>query len=159
MPESAHQLPIRHTPHTKGAIITPRRYQTAIRRKGNTGDPIRVPFEGAHQRTIRHTPQLDGAIPTPPDAINLPSGEKATLLTSPVCPLRVRTNAPSETRHNLMVRSPLPDAIKLPSGEKATLKTISECPLASTRCQGDLAQMRATPSPTPATATSSRSTS
>jgi hypothetical protein len=75
---------------------------------------------GLHQRPIRHTPQLDGAIP-PPDASKLPSGEKATLVTQSVCPVRVATNAPSDTRHNRMVRSQLPDASKLPSGEKATL--------------------------------------
>jgi hypothetical protein len=127
--EGAHQRPIRHTPQLDGGIPTPRRQQTAIRRKGNAVDSIRVPCEGAHQRPIRHTPQLDGGIPTPRrqqtairrkgNAVDIPS----------VCPVRVRTNAPSDTRHNLMVASPLPDAIKLPSGEKATLLTLYVCPV------------------------------
>jgi hypothetical protein len=58
-----------------------------------------------------------------PDASKRPSGENDTLKTVFVCPVRVRTNEPSETRHNLMVPSLLPDASKLPSGENDTLKT------------------------------------
>ena len=43
--------------------------------------------------------------------------------------VRVRTSEPSETRHNLMVPSPLPDASKLPSGENDTLQTTPVCPV------------------------------
>jgi hypothetical protein len=41
---------------------------------------------------------------------------------------RVRTNAPSDMRHNLTEPSPLPDASHAPSGEKATLETALLCP-------------------------------
>jgi len=64
-----------------------------------------------------------------PDASKRPSGENDTLSTQFVCPVRVRTNEPSDTRHNLMVLSTLPDASKLPSGENDTLKTVPVCPV------------------------------
>ena len=64
-----------------------------------------------------------------PDASKRPSGENDTLKTESVCPVRVRTNEPSATRHNLMVLSQLPDASKLPSDENDTLVTQSVCPL------------------------------
>ena len=38
-----------------------------------------------------------------PDASKRPSGENDTLSTPSVCPVSVRTNEPSDTRHNLMV--------------------------------------------------------
>ena len=64
-----------------------------------------------------------------PDASKRPSGENDTLKTANVCPVRVRTNAPSETRLNLMVLSKLPDASKRPSGENDMLVTVFVCPV------------------------------
>ena len=52
--------------------------------------------------------------------LELPSGEKATDLTEPVCPVSVRRQRPLCTCHTLSVLSEEPERMYLPSGEKAT---------------------------------------
>ena len=55
-----------------------------------------------------------------PEARTLPSGEKATDVTSSVCPVRVHNSLPVDTSHRLIVSSQAPEARSAPSGEKAT---------------------------------------
>ena len=55
-----------------------------------------------------------------PDAMRLPSGEKATELAKPLWPLSLRISLPDFVSHILTVLSRNPDAMRLPSGEKAT---------------------------------------
>ena len=61
--------------------------------------------------------------------MRLPSGLNATLLTQPVCPLRVRISWPVAASHTFTVLSQLPVAMRLPSGLNATLLTRPVCPL------------------------------
>jgi hypothetical protein len=64
-----------------------------------------------------------------PDAIRLPSGEKATDKTQPVCPVNGwPSGAPVSESQMRTVLSDEPDAIRLPSGEKATDETKPVCP-------------------------------
>jgi len=65
-----------------------------------------------------------------PEASVLPSGEKATLLTEPSCPISTTGSAVGcASDHKRMVPSLLPEASVLPSDAKATLKIQSSCPL------------------------------
>src|SRR5438128_5641752 len=64
-----------------------------------------------------------------PEARVCPSGENATLYTSPLCPVRVRITDPSDTLHSFIVLSPEPEARVCPSGENATLYTSPLCPV------------------------------
>src|SRR5262249_15614713 len=69
-----------------------------------------------------------------PEAIRLPSGEKTTLLTAKVCPLRVRIALPVCASHTFtspgvifrpfLSQNPPPEAMRLPSGLKHTLCTL-----------------------------------
>ena len=59
----------------------------------------------------------------------MPSGLNATLVTPPVCPLRVRVSWPVAASHTFTVLSPLAEASRWPSGLNATLLTSSVCPL------------------------------
>ena len=63
------------------------------------------------------------------EAMRWPSGLNATLLTSPVCPLRVRTSWPVAASHTFTVLSWLAEARRLPSGLNATLLTVAGVPL------------------------------
>lgn len=58
-----------------------------------------------------------------PEAICVPSGEKATLLTLSSCPRRVAISSRVASSHSLIVLSLDPEASCVPSGEKATLLT------------------------------------
>lgn len=69
------------------------------------------------------TPQRRTVPSSDPDASLLPSGEKETLTTAPVCPLKVRKLRAVATFHNLIVSSADPDASRLPSDEKEILNT------------------------------------
>jgi hypothetical protein len=62
-----------------------------------------------------------------PDAIRVPSGLKLTLLTVPLCPLRLRLRVPFLFQR-MIVLSALPEAIIFPSGLKLTLQTGAVCP-------------------------------
>ena len=59
----------------------------------------------------------------------MPSGLNATLVTAPVCPLRVRASWPVAASHTFTVPSSLAEARRLPSGLNATLMTAPVCPL------------------------------
>ena len=59
----------------------------------------------------------------------LPSGEKATELTHPVCPESVAVLDSVATSHSLTVPSRDADATILLSGEKATERTQFLCPI------------------------------
>ena len=59
----------------------------------------------------------------------MPSGLNATLLTAPVCPLRVRVSWPVAASQTFTVWSSLPEARRLPSGLNATLVTVAGVPL------------------------------
>ena len=59
----------------------------------------------------------------------MPSGLNATLLTPPVCPLRVRVSCPVAASHTFTVPSQLAEASRLPSGLNATLETLVGVPL------------------------------
>jgi hypothetical protein len=62
--------------------------------------------------------------PSPlPEAMRLPSGLNATLVTEPMCPLRVRVSCPVCASHTFTRPSPLPEAMRLPSELNATLRT------------------------------------
>ena len=63
------------------------------------------------------------------EASRLPSGLNATLMTSPVCPLRVRVSCPVPASHTFTVLSSLAEASRLPSGLNATLVTAVRVPL------------------------------
>jgi hypothetical protein len=84
-----------------------------------------------------------------PDASNAPSGEKATLVTQSVCPLRVRTRAPSDTRHIRMMPFPPPDTSNLPSGEKAMLETALKFERVRTNAPSDMRHNLTEPSELP----------
>jgi hypothetical protein len=58
----------------------------------------------------------------------LPSGEKATPVTTEVCPWRVATLSLIATFQNFTVPSALTEARILPSGENVTLSTTPVCP-------------------------------
>jgi hypothetical protein len=59
------------------------------------------------------------------ETIHLPSGEKATSMTRPLCPFRVCSSLPDSVSQTWTVLSLLPDATSLPSGEKAALLNVS----------------------------------
>ncbi|RYP61063.1 hypothetical protein DL771_010262 [Monosporascus sp. 5C6A] len=67
------------------------------------------------------------------DVSILPSGEKATALTQPLCPLSVCRCAPVAASESRTVLSPEADPSVLPSGEKATALTESVCPFSVCR--------------------------
>ena len=64
-----------------------------------------------------------------PESTNLPSGEKATELTTPECPAKERSGLPLDASQSLRVLSLLPEASWRPSGENATAFTSVRCPL------------------------------
>merc|ERR1719454_1752796 len=68
-----------------------------------------------------------------PETICLLSPEKATLLTSFVCPWNVRTVAPVLRSHSLMVLSQDPDNANWPSEESTVLAIGSLCPESNLR--------------------------
>ena len=80
---------------------------------------------GFHNRTV---------LSPLPLASMVPSGEKQTLVTESVCPMRVFKCCPVAGFHNRSVLSPLPLASMVPSGEKQTLVTDSVCPMRVFRC-------------------------
>ena len=63
----------------------------------------------------------------------LPSGLKATLLTVPRCPFKVRSSAPESVSQSRTVLSSEALASVLPSGLKATLQTVLWCPFKALR--------------------------
>src|SRR5207245_5985405 len=65
----------------------------------------------------------------PPETMRLPSAENATLLTPPVCPLRVSDSCLVCASHTFTVWSVLPETMRLPSAENDTLLTQPVCPL------------------------------
>src|SRR5262245_7355710 len=64
-----------------------------------------------------------------PEAMRLPSGENAALMTQLVCPLRVSCSCPVCASHTFTVSSKLPATMRLPSGLNATLETGLRWPL------------------------------
>src|SRR5512135_2323647 len=66
-----------------------------------------------------------------PVARVLPSGEKATLATPSVWPLKVRIGSQVSAFHRRAVLSTLAEATVLPSGEKASSHTGAVCPVNS----------------------------
>ena len=61
--------------------------------------------------------------------MRLPSGLNDTLVTPPVCPLKVWISVPLSASHTLTVLSQLPLTMRLPSGLNDTLVTSSVWPL------------------------------
>ena len=68
-----------------------------------------------------------------PDAMCCPSGsgDQATQLTSPLCPVSVRIASPVSASHSRTVSSHEPEQSRLPSGDQATPSTSPVCPLSS----------------------------
>src|SRR5829696_2338645 len=79
------------------------------------------------------SPALHNLVSYEPEAISVPSGEKATQFTIPLCPSSVCRSSPLFTFHNLMVLSPEAEAISVPSGENATSLTLRLCPSSACR--------------------------
>src|SRR5207248_9624174 len=74
------------------------------------------------------------------ESASLPSGEKVTPNTSPLCPSSDAFSLPVTRSHSLTSPgtsgwpySPVQDASSLPSGEKAAVQTRAPCPLSTTR--------------------------
>src|SRR5262249_56993681 len=76
--------------------------------------PLRVrascPVRASHTLTSPQDFWVLSSKPPPAEAIRLPSGENATLQTSPVCPLRVRASCPVCPSHTLTACPPLTPA-------------------------------------------------
>ena len=96
---------------------------------------LSVPLETSHTLTVESMCLTDRGSPLPLARV-VPSGLKATELTTSECPLRVRNSVPVETSHSFMVLSQLPLARVFPSGLKATEATRSECPVCGTNSGG-----------------------
>gem|GEM_PF-6113664 len=72
-----------------------------------------------------------------PEAKILPSGLNATLVTEPLCPVRVEITLSVDRFHSLMVLSSLPEAKVLPSGLNATLLTEPLCKISGAQWKED----------------------
>ena len=72
----------------------------------------------------RDTVRLWDVLSRLPLAMVFPSGLNDTLLTQPVCPVRMRISAPVSTSHSWTVLSRLPVAILFPSGLNEALVTL-----------------------------------
>src|SRR5829696_1854992 len=99
---------------------------------------IHYPKHILHWRETRRayvygSPHSRTVLSSEPEAISVPSGEKATQFTIPLCPSSVCRSSPLFTFHNLMVLSPEAEAISVPSGENATSLTLRLCPSSACR--------------------------
>src|SRR4051812_17147439 len=92
----------------------------------------RVHFSGCLIAPKSHKKITPLLIPQP-EAIVLPSGLNATVVTQSNWPLRVASSLPVLVSHNLIVRSGPPEANRLPSGLKATDDIPRSCPFSVAR--------------------------
>ena len=89
---------------------------------------LRVPLESSRGVPVR--PSQTFAVVSPlPVTIRVPSGEKLTLSTAPVCPLSSSRGVPVCVSQTFAVWSKLPVTIRVPSGEKLTLVDRARVPL------------------------------
>ena len=93
----------------------------AVGAEGHARDLAGVPLEGEGLLARRPRPRPSPSRPRSAEARRLPSGLKATLMTGPVCPWRVRASWPVAASQTLTVLSAPAEARRLPSGLKATL--------------------------------------
>ena len=98
-----------------------------VRTERDASDTSRVPFDGQGllARGRSHTFTVSSSDPL---AIRFPSGLKATLSTSPVCPFRVKVSWPVDASQTLTVLSWDAVAIRFPSRLNATWDTDFEWP-------------------------------
>ena len=89
------------------------------------------PFSSGYGGETRHKRIVLSQLPL---ANVFPSGLNDTLLTNPVCPVRVRRCLPVPTSHKRIVSSQLPLANVFPSGLNDTLLTNPVCPVRVQRC-------------------------
>ena len=82
------------------------------------------PLERERFLARRRVPDLHRPVTALPETIRLPSGLKATLTTSSVCPLSVSVSWPVAASQTFTVPVRLPLTIRSPSGLKATLRPL-----------------------------------
>src|SRR5262249_58231522 len=78
------------------------------------GDRPSPPISASHPLTV---------LSSLPETMRLPFGLKATLLTPPACPLRVRFSRPVSASQTFTVQSSPPLTMRLPSALNATLQS------------------------------------
>ena len=83
----------KYLPNPHGLVVRPGKRQPPIRRKCHADNPIGMPFERAQEPSRGYLPHPHG-LSHAPERASCPSGENATLVTSPECPLSVRRRQP-----------------------------------------------------------------
>ena len=76
-----------------------------------------------------NTDQSRAVLSREPVRMRVPSGEKATARTEPVCPTNVATTSPPAASHSRAVLSSEPVRMRTPSRENATALTTLVCPV------------------------------